>query len=405
MNFCTIKRFHYRKESCGAMFAASIYPPPHVLALLTVILACTLVVFVLIDAFETIVIARRTQRTIRITRAFYKFTWAAFCALALRIRSGRKREHFLAIYGPTSLVLLLGCWVIGLIIAFALLHWAAGLRFSPDRADFLTDCYFSAATLVTLAPNEPWNASSKFLSVIEAGTGLSLFGLVIGYLPVLYQSYSDREVRISLLDARAGSPPTAAELIRRQGINPAKLEKQLSQWEQWAAELLETHLSYPMLAYFRSQHTNQSWIAALTSIIDASAIAILASDTDLKHQAELTFAMGRHALVDLATIFKTAPKPDDQRLSTETFLQLTHMIAGLTTALQPDRLSLDKLNQLREMYEPFANALGRHFLMALPSWVPTTKQHDNWQVTSWGHIASPFAVSDPFLVEAEEDEN
>ncbi|MCU1271125.1 MAG: hypothetical protein JWN74_2419 [Acidobacteriaceae bacterium] len=372
---------------------------------LAAVLACTLLVFVLIDSFETVVIARRTQRTLRITRAFYKFTWAAFCALALRIRSGRKREHFLAVYGPTSLVLLLGCWATGLIMAFALLHWSVGLRFNAVRANFFTDFYFSAATLFTLAPNEPWNMSSKYLSVLEAGIGLSLLGLVIGYLPVLYQSYSDREVQISLLDARAGSPPTAAELIRRQGTNPARLEKQFSQWEKWAAELLETHLSYPMLAYFRSQHTNQSWLAALSSIIDASAIVMLASDTDLKRQAELTFAMGRHALVDLATIFKTAPRPNDSRLPAEVFSQLTKLIAGLTTALQPDRLSRDKLNQLREMYEPFANALGWHFLMALPPWVPATQQHDNWQVTSWGHIASPFAVSDPFLVEAEEDEN
>jgi hypothetical protein len=372
---------------------------------ITAVLACTLLIFVLVDAFETVVIARRTQRTLRITRAFYRITWTGFCALGRRIRSGRKREHFLAIYGPISLVLLLGCWAVGLIISFALLHWVAGLKFNGVRANFLIDLYFSAATLFTLAPSEPWNMSSKYLAVVEAGLGFSLLGLVIGYLPVLYQSYSDREVRISLLDARAGSPPSAAELIRRQGSNPKKLEKQLSQWEEWAAELLESHLSYPMLAYFRSQHTNQSWLAGLTSIVDASAVVILAPDKDLKRQAELTFAMGRHALVDLATIFKTTPRSDETRLSDEVFSRLSNVISGASAALRPELLSKDKLDHFREMYEPYANALGRHLLMALPLWMPEPQQHDNWQTTSWGHTASPFAVSDPFLVEPEEDED
>jgi hypothetical protein len=293
----------------------------------------------------------------------------------------------------------LGCWVIGLITAFALLHWSFGLELNGVRADFSNDFYFSAATLFTLAPTGPGNAGSKALSVLEAGLGFSLLGLVIGYLPVLYQSFSNREVRISLLDARAGSPPSAAELIRRQGSNPDRLERQLAQWEEWAAELLENHLAYPMLSYFRSQHTNQSWIAALTAIIDASALAVLASDGDLKRQAELTFAMGRHALVDLATIFDTPPRTEENRLSNEALLLLRSMISETTTALRPELLSEDKLRSLREIYEPYANALGRYFLMALPPWLPIPDSHDNWQTTSWGHMASPFTVSDPFLVD------
>jgi hypothetical protein len=372
---------------------------------ITAVLACTLLLFVLVDAFQTVVIARRTRQTLRITRLFYRLTWAAFCALARRIHSGKRREHFLGIYGPISLIVLLGCWAIGLVMGFALLHWVAGLQFNGVRANFLTDFYFSAATLFTMSPNEPWNMSSKYLTVIEAALGFSLLGLVIGYLPVLYESFSDREKRISLLDARAGSPPSATELIRRQGDNPNKLEKQLAQWERWSAELMESHLAYPMLAYFRSQHTNQSWIAALTSIIDASALAVLASDGDLKRQSELTFAMGRHALVDLANIFKTPPEEKDNRLSREVFLQLRSVIAAGNTALQPEFLSEDRLNDLREMYEPYANALGQHFLMALPPWIPKPRPHDNWQTTSWGRIASPFAVSDPFSVQSEEEED
>jgi hypothetical protein len=89
---------------------------------------------------------------------------------------------------------------------------------------------------------------------IEGGLGFTFLALVIGYLPVLYQSFANREVRISLLDARAGSPPSAGELLIRQGPDPDRLEQQFANWEEWAAELLESQLSYPVLAYFRSQH-------------------------------------------------------------------------------------------------------------------------------------------------------
>jgi hypothetical protein len=112
-----------------------------------------------------------------------------------------------------------------------------------------------------------------------------------------------------------------------------------------------------------------------------------------------------HALVDLATIFKTPPKADATRLSTEVLLQLRSVMSEKITALRPELLSEDKPTNLIEMYEPYANALGRHFLMALPPWVPGPRSHDNWQTASWGNIASPFAVSDPFLVAPGENED
>ena len=115
---------------------------------------------------------------------------------------------------------------------------------------------------------------------------------------------------ISLLDARAGSPPTAAELMRRHSYQGAEsdLSMLLVEWERWSAELLESHISYPLLCYFRSQHTNQSWISALTAMLDASALLIAGVRGHEARQAQLTFAMARHAVVDLAQIFSAAAK-------------------------------------------------------------------------------------------------
>src|SRR5207249_10659172 len=147
----------------------------------------------------------------------------------------------------------------------------------------------------------PTGAWGRSLAVAEAGIGFGFLAVVISYLPVLYQAFSRREITISLLDARAGSPPSAGELLRRlaharslAGVGPLLVE-----WERWSAELLESHLSFPVLSYYRSQHDNQSWVAALTTILDTSALLIAGVDGPDGHQARLTFAMARHAAVDL----------------------------------------------------------------------------------------------------------
>jgi hypothetical protein len=311
--------------------------------------------------------------------------------------SGRHREDYLSIYGPLSLLTLFAFWAIGLILGFGLLQWAVGLQIRDVQTTIGKAIYFSATVLGTLGLAEPLNAVSKWIMVVEAGFGLSFLALVLSYLPVFYQSFSSRELRISLLDARAGSPPTAAELVLRQGANPEKLEQQLANWEEWAAELLQSQLSYPILAYFRSQHGNQSWLGALTTVVDASALVIVCSDGDLKRQAELTFAMGRHALVDIANVFRTKPVPtDEDRLPPEVLSRLRSALERVQTPLHPERISETELQKLRGMYESYAHALGIYFLIAPPSWIPSERRHDNWQVTAWERPAVGFAVSDPF---------
>jgi hypothetical protein len=211
-----------------------------------------LLLIALADAFDTIVLARRAERIFRITGLFYRISWGAFAFFARRMQSGERRERYLSVYGPLSLLVLLALWGLSVVCAFALLHWAASLRVKEGGGGFGYALYFSAGALITMTVGEPLNHASRAFMVIEAGLGYSLLGLVVGYLPTLYQSFANREEKISRLDARAGSPPAASELIRRQGMRPGALQQQLASWEDWASNLLETQLSYPMLAYFRS---------------------------------------------------------------------------------------------------------------------------------------------------------
>src|SRR6516162_5380516 len=351
----------------------------------TGILGFALVAIVLADAFQTVIVARHGPKIPAITRIFYRVSWSLFAAAAARIPSKRRRETFLGVYGPLSLLMLLGLWALGFIIAFAILQWSVGLKLDGAYSSFANDLYFSAGSFFTLGSSgEPQNIPSKYLMVLEAGFGFSFLGLVIGYLPVLYQSFSSRELRILLLDARAGSPPSAAELLLRRGSDPEKLEQRLADWEEWALDLLQNHLSYPMLAYYRSQHPNQSWLGALTVVVDVSALAMLGADGDLKRQAEFTFAAGRHALVHTASVFRRKPRhPQTDRLPADDFSRLCRTLSAGRAPVQPDAVSAAKLARLRDMYEPHANSVGAYFLMALPSWLPSEAAPDNWQTTSW----------------------
>jgi len=351
------------------------------------VLGVALLAIALVDAFQTVVVARHAHKLSAMTRMFYKLTWTPFAAGARLIRSEPRRENYLGIYGPLSLLLLLVLWAVSLIAAFAMIHWSIDPQRNGAFSSFADDVYFSAATFFTLGTGAPQNLASKYLMVLEAGFGFSFLGLVIGYLPVLYQSFSSRELKILLLDARAGSPPSPVQLLLRLGSDPSYLEERLADWEEWALDLLQNHLSYPMLAYYRSQHGNQSWLAALTTVVDVSALAILGAEDRLKRQAEFTFAAGRHALVHTASIFRRRPQhPQSDRLSSADFTRLCSIITDSHTPMRPARISEAELTKLRSMYEPYANALAAYFGMALPPWIPSGEAPDNWQINSWESV-------------------
>jgi hypothetical protein len=349
-----------------------------------------LIAIVLWEAFETIVLPRRVTRKISLTRLFYRCTWRLWLALGRAVTAGRRRETMLSLFGPLSLLFLLALWAVGLITGFALLLWASGpaVRTPGTGAGFLTDFYMSSSTCFTLGLGDviPLTSMARVLTVVEAGLGFAFLALVIGYLPALNQSFSRREVSISLLDARAGSPPTAAEMLRRHGSEHglASLQQLLHEWEHWSAELLESHISFPVLAYFRSQHDNQSWLASLTAILDASALIMVGMEGVCERQAELTFAMARHAVIDLSLVFQAAPRESHHnRLPPPALSELRVLLAATGLRLREGEEADERLRRLRNMYEPFVFSLGNYLNMSVPPWIPAAGGKDNWQTSAW----------------------
>ena len=366
--------------------------------IVTVVLGLVILWVVLRDAFETVVLPRRVTRHFQLTAWFYRRTWIPWRRIAERIKTTSRQQNFLGYFGPLSLILLLGFWAAGLILGFALIQHGIGghEQLSNEPLTFGRILYHSGETFFTLGYGDivPTSGAARALSVFEAGMGFAFLGVVIGYIPVVYSSFSRREIQISMLDERAGSPPAAAELLVRlagrsenPGMDQKVLDEVLRGWERWASEVLESQISYPALTFFRSQHSNQSWLAALTTMLDVTSLVLTGIEGVYPGQAKLTFAMARHAAVDLAQIVNARYDPAaGDRLPEAEFEALREALAAAGLQLKTDEAARQKLTKLRSMYEPYVDGMARNLMLPLPPWRHRGKIRDNWQAGPWDQL-------------------
>ena len=347
------------------------------------VVAALLTLFILWDAFQTMILSRRVTRRLRATRAFYRLLWSPWRTVERRLTNGVWRENVLTVFGPLSLLLLITLWALGLIVSFGLLHWGLGsqLQDAHGASGFGLDLYMSGTTFVTLGLGDvtPSTPVARLLTVLESGLGFAFLALVIGYVPLISQAFSRREVSISMLDARAGSPPTAARLLcRHSDEGRGDLLELLRDWERWSGELLESHISFPVLSYFRSQHDSQTWVAALTTVLDVCALLVTRIDEQPVTMARLTFAMARHAVRDLCVIFRLEPAPSGDRLPAADEKRLESVLSAVGLRLRSDDASVANFVSLRSTYEPYVHALSSYLLMPLPAWVPREAVQPGW---------------------------
>lgn len=357
--------------------------------LLGIILSIVLIVAIFLEAFETILSPRRVMHRFRYARLFYRSAWWVWRKVAGLAPAGKKRASVLAVFGPASLLALFATWVTGLIFGFALFQYCThsvlhGAEQTPSFWEYL---YLSGTTFFTLGYGDltPAHGLGRTVAVIEAGSGFAFLAILISYLPVLYQAFSSREVVISLLDARAGSPPSGGEVLTRlsRSKKMEAVDTFLREWELWAAQVLESHLSFPVLSYYRSQHDNQSWLAALATILDTAALVlILAKEVD-GYQSQLTFAMARHAAVDLALVLKVKPGTPQERLLPADYAKLRRRLSEAGLVLQDHAHVESRLRKLRGTYEPFLQGLADRLMFTLPPIFVENVSADNWQRSAW----------------------
>ena len=366
--------------------------------ILAVVAGVLIILNVLWEAFETIILPRRVNRRWRVTVLFYRSTWLPWRAIARSFGKVRARETFLSFYGPLSLLTLLVFWAASLIVGFALLFYGAAHQVATPR-DFETCLYLSGTTFFTLGLGDviPHTPLGRFLAVVESGLGFGFLALVLSYLPVIYQAFSRREVNIVLLDARAGSPPTAGELLRRHagagrhGVSAAAPPRIGSAPRPKFSKATSPILPSPISA--RSTTTSPG-SAALAAILDTSALLIAGIENACARQARLTFAICRHTVVDLAQLFNAAPRTASvDRLPPSELQRLRASLCQAGLKLADTEAAGKKLAQLRGMYEPYLEALSQFFAMQLPPWILAKEIADNWKTSAWGRITGFTTVS------------
>jgi hypothetical protein len=354
------------------------------------LLGAAVVGLMLMEIFVAFLLPRRVKRDPKIVRSVFTFAWGPWRWLARRLPA-QAADTMLGIYGPFGLLLNLVLWVLAMMLGYACLLWASGSHLGPMHAavGFGDDFYFAAATMTTDGPSALTAQTTlpRIIQVVDSGSGLAVLAIVIGYLPSLYQAFSRREATVSQLDARAGSPPSAGRLVVRstQRDGWPALNRYLSGWETWVAELMETHLAYPVLAYFRSQHVNQNWLSAMCALLDACAFTVSAAPPGTVDSARFTFAIARHAVVDLSYSFHVEPStPKVDRLPIEDLRELLRQLHEVGVEPGADEATIaERLTRMRSIYEPYINALGERLELPLPKWLAPESPTDNWRTTQW----------------------
>jgi hypothetical protein len=324
-----------------------------------------LVLWVVLDVFRTLVMPRAARGRVRLSRILFRTLWRPWRWVGVRRKTTQSRERILATAAPFLFFTLLIGWVSLALLGYALILWSPafvnGIGKGPDAfADALNTRGTSLFTLGTRVTTG-W---TRVIAVLAGATGLGLFAVVIAYLPVLYQAFNRREVGVLLLDARAGSPPSGPELLHRMasaGV-ASSLPEVFAEWERWVADVLETHMSYPMLTVFRSPHDNTSWITSLGSVLDAATLILSSVDDQPEERARLLYGTGVHAVEDLFYYLGL-----DERLtviSREEFEDVLQDLKEDGFSTRPTDVAFARFTEKRSKYAPRLDAIA--VLLASP---------------------------------------
>jgi hypothetical protein len=295
-----------------------------------------LVVWVLDGALRTFVLPRGA--TVLLTRLVFRSSRVAFDALARRARGWTGRDRVMAMYAPTTLVALPFAWVFLVFVGFGMLFW------SVEHAGWNEAFVESGSSLLTLGFQRPSAGVATWIAFLEAVIGLGLIALLIAYLPTIYAAFSRREVLVSKLSVRAGTPPSAVELLlraHRAGYLEG-LDALWQEWETWFAEVAETHTSLGVLSFFRSPNRERSWATASGVVLDAAALRYAIVRVPWTPSAGLCIRSGYLALREIAAYyaipFDAAPRPDDPiSIAREEFDEVCDQLAAAGVPVRPDR--------------------------------------------------------------------
>ena len=336
------------------------------------LLGLLFVAAVLWDVFQTVVVPRPSPGRFRIARNLQRLTWRFARAVALRSDDPRRREGILGVFAPALVVLLLVVWVVVLLVGFGLLVIAQRDQLQPSPASLGEAIYVAGTALFTIGFGDyvPTGTAARVISLIAAGTGLGIVALVITYLFSLYAAFQRREVLVVTLDSRAGAPPSGVALLEtyaRLGL-VAELPALFASWEVWAAEVLDSHVAYPILGYFRSSHDNESWVASVGAVLDAAVLVATTVKGVPRGHAELMAAMGEHLVEDVGNAFGFRSEPGAGIARVEFDEARARLAAAGYAVTDPDR-AWPEFSARRSHYAAQLNLLAEQWVSPPSQWI------------------------------------
>jgi len=343
------------------------------LAILEGLVGGFLVVVVLLDIFNSVIVPRPTLRGTLLSRSIMRPGWRAWRAMATRIKAPNQGEAMLAIYPPVALVLILIAWVVLEAAGFGIIIHTLRGDFQPRPPGVIGSVYISAVSLFGVGQSTyiPIGRAARVVIPIVNATGLATVALVITFLFSLYANFQKREAQVVTLDARAGAPPSGVTLLEtyaQLGLL-GRLPDLFAKWENWSAEVLDSHLAYPILTYFRSSHDNESWISALGAVLDAASLLVSTVESIPVGEARLMVGMGAHLVEDISNQFHL-PHDDGVGVERAEFEDARQRLADAGYILRPDAdAAWAKFTMMRGIYASRLNAMARSWATPPAQWI------------------------------------
>jgi hypothetical protein len=330
---------------------------------------------VLFDIFLTVVMPRRAPRAgqlLRFSGYLVPGLWSVWRWIGLRQSSADRREGFLGSFGALMVIVLLVAWIAGLVVGYGLLLDALRDQVRPQPETLDAALYFAGTALLTLGFGDfvAMGVLARIITLAAAATGLGVFAVVITLLFTLFGSFQRREVAVVVLEAGAGAPPSGVTLLETYAMAGilGDLSQVFREWQAWSAEVLDSHLAYPILAYFRSSHDNDSWISSLGAVMDAATLVLTTIEDGPKGWAKLSRAVGGHCIEDLALYFGLQVQPE-LGVERAEFEEARDRLARAGFRLQDADKSWASFSRMRLEYAGRINALARYWATPPAQWI------------------------------------
>jgi len=338
-------------------------------------LGLVLVAIVAWDLFQTVVVPRPTPGHIRVSRHVVRGSWALTKWIGRR-SPAPVRDNLYGLFGPGAAILLLAVWLALLILGFGFLLYALRDETLPVLPDIWSAIYLAASSVLTIGYGDfvPTGPATRVFAVFAAVGGLGAIALVVTFLFSLYSSYQRRELAIVTLQAAAGSPPSAVALLETYAHLDIldRLDPLFQDWEGWSSEVLDSHVAYPLLGFFRSSHDNLSWIGALGTVLDAATLVVTTIDGLPRGHAELARRVGSHLTEDLSNL--GFAEGETAWLSRDDFEAACNRLERAGFRLVDRTQAWGRFEAARLAYAPRLEAMANYWAVAATSWLGVGEQ-------------------------------